>query len=224
MFNGRLRGTFLLDLEVVGARNLAPHVRSLELASSDLREFEYVPGQDVMFMLAGGLRRRYTIRRADAQAGTAEIEVELHADPGPATRWVLAAGPGARIEAIGPRGKIAISPQAGSHLFIADDSAMPAAFAMMEALPPGAPASAVLVTAHGAGSRPGPATGHALTWVERLPARLPSADAAYALGELGLVRATTQLLIAAGMPRESIATKAYWRADQANAANGEPEQ
>jgi hypothetical protein len=47
MFNGRLKGSYLLDLEVVGVDELAPHVRLITMASSDLVGFEHTPGQDL---------------------------------------------------------------------------------------------------------------------------------------------------------------------------------
>ncbi|HVM64636.1 MAG TPA: siderophore-interacting protein, partial [Acidimicrobiales bacterium] len=171
LFGGRLRGAYLLDLEVVAAERIAPHVRSITVASSDLVGFAYTPGQDLMiaFPDAGAaVRRRYTVRRADGAAGTADLEFELHAGGGAAARWAAAARVGEHLDGIGPRGTIGTHPGADHHLFVADDSAMPAAFAMIEALGPGSRATAVLVTAHGAESRPGPASTvpSTLTWVD----------------------------------------------------------
>ena len=230
LFGGRLTDAFLLALEVTGAEHVAQYVRSITFASPDLVGFEQKPGQDLQFQFAG-VRRRYTIRRADPLAGTAEIQVELHPAGGPATAWARAVAPGDRVDAIGPRGKIATRPDAPAHLFIADDSSMPAAFAMLEALPATTSATALLVTAHGADSRPGPAAlaPATLTWLE--PAHLAAsleqlelapATAAYVLGELGLVRSARELLEQAGLSPEAIATKAYWRRDKSNAENGEP--
>jgi NADPH-dependent ferric siderophore reductase len=68
MFGGRLKGSYLLDLEVVGVDEVAPHVRLITMASPDLAGFEYTPGQDLLFEFPDGdraLRRRYTIRRSD---------------------------------------------------------------------------------------------------------------------------------------------------------------
>lgn len=229
IFGGRLRDAFLLDLDVLAVADLAPHVRSILTRSSDLVGFEHDPGQDVMFDFLKDdrlVRRRYTIRRCDPLEGTAEFQVEVHAEAGPATAWALRAEPGARIAAIGPRGKITIRPEAPSHFFIADDSAMPAAFAMLEALPEGTPAAALLVTPYGPESRPGPASPAALTWLEEpqlLDALECRPDAAvYVLGEHGLVRAVRQLLAERAFPEELIAAKAYWRRDQPNAEHGEP--
>lgn len=234
LFGGRLRDAFLLELEVVGVEAIAPHVRHLTLASTDLLGFEYQAGQDLMldFSEPGHtVRRRYTIRRADPIAGTVDLEVEMHSSAGVATRWALDATVGSRVEAVGPRGTIFLRPAAGSYLFVADDSAMPAGFAMMEALPRGSTAMAVLVTPHGAESRPGPdvSADVRLLWVEE--AQVPEAIAglvleqgvaAYVYGERSLVLDAVSLLAAAGVDNDAIASKAYWRRNQPNAANGEP--
>jgi NADPH-dependent ferric siderophore reductase len=234
MFGGRLKGSYLLDLEVVGVDEITPHVRLITMASSDLVGFEYTPGQDLLFAVPDGdltLRRRYTIRRLDPAAGIADFEIELHDGRGPATHWAAKAEVGEHLEAIGPRGGISLRPTATSHLFVIDDSAMPAAFALLEALPAGTPATAFLVTRHGAKSRPAPAGAPAssLLWLneaemlEILSDLHPAAGtAAYIFGERHLVRTAEELLIAGGLDRDAIASKAYWRRDQPNASHGEP--
>ena len=234
MFGGRLKGSYLLDLEVVGVDEVAPHVRLITMASSDLVGFEYAPGQDLLFEFPDAdraLRRRYTIRRSDPAAGIADFEIEIHDGRGPATRWAAKTDLGEHLEAIGPRGGISLRPTATSHLFVVDDSAMPAAFALLEALPPGTPATALLVTSHGARSRPGPtgAPATSLVWLDRagmvemLSELHPAAGtAAYLLGERHLVRTAEELLVRGGLDRDAVASKAYWRRDQANASHGEP--
>lgn len=233
-FGGRLRGAYLLDLEVTAVDDVASHVRSVTVASTDLIGFEHAAGQDLMieFPLSGGtVRRRYTLRRSDPAAGTAVLEMERHEGLGPAVTWLAGARPGLRLQAIGPRGSIRLRPEAASHWFVVDDSAMPAAFAMLEALPPGADAIAFLVTPHGCGSRPTPelAKGKALRWVDpaELPAVLsmasvPAGGAVQLLGERTMVRDARAILQEIGVPSEAIVTKAYWRRDQANAPHGEP--
>ncbi|HVA07674.1 MAG TPA: siderophore-interacting protein [Acidimicrobiales bacterium] len=234
MFGGRLKGSYLLDLEVVGVDEVAPHVRLITMASPDLVGFEYTPGQDLLFEFRDGdltLRRRYTIRRLDSAAGIADFEIEIHDGCGPATRWAAKAEVGEHLETIGPRGGISLRPTATSHLFVVDDSAMPAAFALLEALPAGTPATALLVTSHGVKLRPAPAGGPAtsLVWLdqaemlEMLSDLHPAAGtAAYLFGERHLIRTTEGLLIAGGLDRDVIASKAYWRRDQPNASHGEP--
>ena len=234
LFGGRYTDAFLLDLEVVRAENPASHVRSLTVASSDLVGFEFRAGQDLMIGFPGGgrtLRRRYTIRRGDPTAGTVDLEFEIHRDGGVATRWAAKADIGSRLEAIGPRGVITLRPGTRPHLFVADDSAMPFAFAMLEALPPAAEATAILVSRHGPGSRPGPVSAGdtRLVWVtdaeigEAIEGLGPvRGTAAYVNGERHLVVHVVDLLIAAGVDPGDVTSKAYWRRDQPNEDRGEP--
>jgi NADPH-dependent ferric siderophore reductase len=219
---------------VAGVDEVAPHVRLITMASPDLVGFEYMPGQDLLFEFPDGdraLRRRYTIRRLDPAAGIADFEIEIHDGRGPAARWAAKAEVGEHLEAIGPRGGISLRPTATSHLFVVDDSAMPAAFVMLEALPADTPATALVVTSHGAKSRPAPAGAPAasLLWLdqpemlEMLSDLHPATDtAAYLFGERHLVRTAEELLIAGGLDRDAMASKAYWRRDQPNASHGEP--
>src|SRR6202022_3795986 len=53
--------------------------------------------------------------------------------------------PGLQSEASGPRGKIGLAPNADWHLFAGDATALPGAFAMIDALPPSVRASAYLM-------------------------------------------------------------------------------
>ncbi len=234
LFGGRLQGAYLLDLEVLDIADLAPHVRSLTVASTDLVDFDYAPGQDLMIEFPAGersVRRRFTIRRADRAAGMADLEFEIHGAAGVASRWAAQAEVGDRLAAIGPRGAVTLRAEAASHLFVSDDSAFPAACAMLEGLPPEATATVILVTPHGPLSRPGPngVTSTRQFWIDKteLSAVIAGLDlqfpiAAHVNGERQLVRRVTDLLVSAGIDQADIASKAYWRYDQPNAAHGEP--
>jgi NADPH-dependent ferric siderophore reductase len=110
---------------------------------------------------------------------------------------------------------------------VGDESSAPATFAMAEALPAGVTAMAVLVAEAGELPVNGPAELD-LSWlaedaVERhlhaVP--LPAGTMAYVNGERSLVRRAATVLAARGLQPKAIATKAYWRRDQANAAHGE---
>ncbi len=46
--------------------------------------------------------------------------------------------------------------------------------------------------------------------------------AAYLFGERHLVRTAKEHLVTAGLDRDAMASKAYWRTDQPNASHGEP--
>src|SRR5690349_12806618 len=144
---GSLAGTRRLQFEVTGAAQLTPHMRRMELTAPELDGFSYAPGQDVMLLVAAEgsrpVRRRYTIRHLDLGRRLLTIDVVLHGD-GPGERWIRAAGPGDRVEGIGPRGKITTVPAADWHLFMGDESALPAIFAMTESLPGDSVATVVI--------------------------------------------------------------------------------
>jgi len=234
MFGGHLKGSYLLDLAVIGVEEIAEHVRLIKVASSDLVGFEYAPGQDLLFEFPDGdrtLRRRYTIRRLDSPQGIADFEIEMHDGLGPATRWAAEAQVGERLEAIGPRGAVKVRSEAMNHLFVVDDSAMPAAFAMLDALPANMSAIALLVTSHGAKSRPTvadrPET--SLVWLDQdeivdelNDLYIPADTAVYLFGERQLVRLVEEILVEDGIDRDAVKSKAYWRRDKPNASHGEP--
>lgn len=144
---GPLADTRKLHFEVAASQLLTPHMQRLELTAPELDGFSYAPGQDVMLLVAADgrkpVRRRYTIRQLDRSALRLTIDVVRHGD-GPGERWVRSAAPGDRIEGIGPRGKVVPSPEADWHLFMGDESAMPAILAMTESLPGDAEATLVL--------------------------------------------------------------------------------
>jgi NADPH-dependent ferric siderophore reductase len=239
---GPLAGTRRLDLEVVSASDMTPHMRRLELTGPQLDGFGYLPGQDVMLLVAADgnrpVRRRYTIRSLDPARRLLTIDVVLHGD-GPGERWVRAASPGDRIEGIGPRGKITAPPSAGWHLFIGDESALPAIFSMTESLPgdsvatliieiPGpddeqdlsAAARTRLSWLHRGAAVPGEAAALAAEAAEvELP---PGEGHAYLLGEARVVSRLRDVLAARGLRPDQVSPKAYWGRGRANAGHGEP--
>jgi len=149
--------------------------------------------------------------------------------------------PGDAVEAVGPRGKISLDPDADWHLFIGDDSFAPASLNMAEAVDP---AKEVLLAIEVDG--PGHEHPHRIranlggpVWVMRDGATgssaaleaalaattLPSGRGhAYVGGEHSVVRTLRDALIARGMEPESVSFKPYWRLGRQNAANGEPER
>lgn len=236
VFGGRLAACFLLDLEVATVSDPSDRLRTITFRSSDLVDFAWQPGQDVMFTVppgptAGGptARRRYTIRRADPLAGTLDIDVVLHGD-GPFARWAAAVSPGDRIDGIGPRGAIVLRDGATHHVFVGDESAIAVSFAMAEALPAGASSTVVLgVDGPAPDLVPTCAADVAVVWVDidaigdaLRSLHVPAGAAAYVNGEGSLVRSAADVLAERGVDRDSIATKPYWRRDQPNAPHGEP--
>jgi NADPH-dependent ferric siderophore reductase len=239
---GPLAGTSRLSLEVIDAAQLTPHMRRLRLTAPQLAGFGYLAGQDVMLLVdvEGNrpVRRRYTIRGLDQASRTITIDVVLHGD-GPGERWVRAARPGDTIEGIGPRGKITTAEDADWHLFVGDESALPAIFRMAEALPGGTPVRILIEIPDPEDEQDLRAVASAhVTWLHRrgAPAGRPGALAAaaeqvplpggpghaYLLGEASVVARLREVLAARGVESGQVSPKAYWGRGRANASHGEP--
>jgi NADPH-dependent ferric siderophore reductase len=240
--SGSLAGTSRLPLVVAESRLLTPHMQRLRLTAAELAGFRYSPGQDVMLLVAADgnrpIRRRYTIRSLDRARLLLTLDVVLHGS-GPGERWVRSASPGDQIEGIGPRGKITPSAPADWHLFVGDESALPAIFAMTESLPGESSATLLLEV-------PGPDDEQELSalarttvsWLHRLgapagdPAALAAAAAkaklppgnghAYLLGEARTVSLLRDVLGNRGLTPDQMSPKAYWGRGRANASHGEP--
>lgn len=240
-----LAGVRTWSLQVVAVDDITPRMRRVELSGPELETLEHVPGQDVMLIFPRDgdrpIHRRYTIRRFDRAGPLLELNFVMHGD-GPAARWARSAQAGSRIDVAGPRGKITLVGDAEWHLFAGDETGLPAALAMMEALPSGVPACGFFVVDGPAEEQPpagaaGP--GRAITWVHRgeapevdrdLTAVVEAADLpagrghAYLAGEVGLVAALQGCLQERGLSAEQVSGKPYWNRARANAGHGEPER
>jgi NADPH-dependent ferric siderophore reductase len=242
VLTGPLAATTRMQLEVVDSAPLSPGMQRLVLTAPELAGLQYQPGQDMMLMVAVDgdrpVRRRYTIRALDHARRLLTLDVVRHAG-GPGERWVAAARPGDRVEGIGPRGKIFLAEAADWHLFIGDDSALPAYLTMAGALPAGARALVILEVPGPAGEQDVVTAADAeVTWLHRDggpagdPAALAAAAAAvtlppgrghaYLAGEATVVLRLRETLAAHGLAPEQISPKAYWGRGRANASHGEP--
>ena len=237
---GPLAATTRMQLGVVDSSPLSPGMQRLVLTAPELAGLEYQPGQDMMLMVAVDgdrpVRRRYTIRALDRERRLLTIDVVRHAD-GPGERWVAAARPGDKIEGIGPRGKIFLNPDADWHLFIGDDSALPAYLTMAGAVPAGARALVILEVPGPDAEQDAPA-GAEVAWLHRdgrpagdptvlveaagTVALPPGRGHAYLAGEATVVLRLREALAARGLAAEQISPKAYWGRGRANASHGEP--
>ncbi len=79
--------------------------------------------------------RHFTVRRYVPERHELWMDFVLHGDEGFAGPWAARAEPGDRIIALGPGGKWTPAPDAAWTLIAADDAAVPAALAVLEALP-----------------------------------------------------------------------------------------
>jgi NADPH-dependent ferric siderophore reductase len=211
-------------LTVLGAEQVTPRVRNLTFTAPDLGEMDWAPGQDLVLNLPDAPRRHYTIRFLTN--GVLAIDFVLHGH-GAAAAWAMQAKPGDEIEALGPRGRTRLAQDADWHLFVGDETCLPAIFAMAETLPAGARAWAFLEVESEAERQAvfSPGTLH-ITWVTRGGPAAPddlllkcvqgfAAPAgrghAYIIGETSGVRAQRQWLMQNGWDRDQITAEGYWR-------------
>lgn len=222
------------NLEVVESYDAEPNMRRVVFTCPDIEEFEYKPGQAIVFMLplADGQtgRRHYTIRSFDQDTRTFSVDFLKHGD-GPAPLWAIAAKPGDAIEAKGPRGGAWLRPDADWHVVTGDETCIPAIAHMLETMPPDAVVHAFIEVDGPGGeidieTRPG---AH-LRWLHRNGAKAGASDHmvdalggfhlpaghghAIIIGETSNVRRQRHQLIARGMTRDQISSEGYWRPDR----------
>ncbi|MEV7613380.1 siderophore-interacting protein [Streptomyces sp. NPDC089799] len=186
--------------------------------------------------------RSYTVReqrRTDTGGTEVDIDFVLHGGTSPASNWAGRAVPGSRIMAIGPAAaenkSVRFRPPAGTDALVmyADETALPAAAAILEGLPAGTPVRAVFEVPHEDDrflSVPG-GDGRDISWVVRDPAtpgperaervreafralELPAARAPYAwiAGEAGTVREVRRHLVQErSVDRRAVRFTGYWR-------------
>ncbi|WP_405537291.1 siderophore-interacting protein [Streptomyces sp. NBC_00075] len=194
--------------------------------------------------------RSYTLRalRADAQGRTTEIDIDfvLHgvepgaATPaGPASLWASRAGAGDRVLLLGPaiadNRAIRFRPPTGADLVViwADETAVPAASAILESLPAGTRAQVWLEAGHAGDIQDLVTAADAeITWLVRgagggsggtgapsaleaiRGAQLPSAERPYVwiAGESSVVKELRRHLVRErGIDRRAVTFVAYWR-------------
>jgi NADPH-dependent ferric siderophore reductase len=171
--------------------------------------------------------RTYTVRRWDADTGELTVDFVYHGDEGIAGPWAKNARPGDQIAFLGPGGAYAPDPEADWHLFIGDESALPAIAASLERLPAGVPAVVIAEVEDDTEEQALECAGElSLTWVHRAgpaagagiedivrSADLPAGRVhAFVHGDAGFVRAVRRHLRSErGMPREAMSVSGYWR-------------
>ncbi|MGD0876208.1 MAG: siderophore-interacting protein [Acidimicrobiales bacterium] len=217
---------------VTARRVVTERAVRLRLAGQSLVGLTSLPAQDIEVILNDGLgppvKRRYAIRTLRSAVGEIDVDVVLHENGGPGSRWAAQAEISARVEFVGPCGKLELL-AAYWHLFVGDEAAVPATSALCEALRSSAASTAILQVASEADRTP-IASDH-VRWVTRngVPAdtvellrsavdgfALPSWEGrAYLLGEGHTVGVLRDLLEARGLERNRIFAKGYWRARSA---------
>ncbi len=215
-------------LAVAGRHLVTPRLMRVTFQGADLDELAWKRGQDLVLELpvnGAVARRHYTIRDLDARATTLGIDFGLHDWPSTAGDWLRSVRPGDAIVAAGPRGHTYLH-DADWHLFVGDETCIPAIFAMLEGLPAGARAFAFIEIADDAERQP-VAGDAAVAWLPRHgapagPGRIladaveafafpPGQGHAYVIGETSNVRAIRQRLIARGLGKDRTCAEGYWR-------------
>jgi NADPH-dependent ferric siderophore reductase len=182
-------------------------------------------------------RRTYTVRAADPDAGRIAIDFVVHGDEGIAGPWAASARPGDLLSLSGPGGGYAPSPASGiRRLLIADDSAIPAVAAALEALPADAEGLA-LIEVDGADDElvlTAP-VGVTVRWLHRGPAGAAHGDLlvdavdalapveqpveVFAHGERGAIKRIRVILTDRWtLPRSAMSISAYWASGRAEDA------
>lgn len=184
--------------------------------------------------------RSYTVReQRRTAAGVDEVDIDfvLHGSSSPASAWAGRAVTGRRIMAIGPavaeNKSVRFQPPAGTDAFLlyADETALPAAAAILDRLPAGTPVRAWFEVPHADDRLYLQAPdGADITWVVREPgaggertdrvlealrtAQRPAAGAPYAwiAGESATIRAVRRHFVQdCGIDRRSVRFTGYWR-------------
>jgi NADPH-dependent ferric siderophore reductase len=175
--------------------------------------------------------RTYTVRWYDAETGELAIDFVTHGDEGVAAPWAQAARPGDEVIVRGPGGAYAPSPDADWHLFVGDESAIPAIGAALEALPTGVPAMVFLqVGGEAEVQKLASPADVEITWLHRSDFPTPEAAGdvlvdlvrslefpagrvnAFVHGEAGFVADLRRHLTAdRGVARDMLSISGYWR-------------
>jgi len=174
--------------------------------------------------------RAYTLRSVDRAAGELAIDFLVHGDEGIAGPWAAAAQPGDELTFLGPGSDWAPRPDADAHLFVGDESALPAIASGLESLLANRPPAVATVFAEVAerGLEYPLPEGPGLTaiWVYRdgaaygeplvkavLDAPFPQGDVeAFVHGNADMVRPLRRYLLRErGLAREKLSISGYWR-------------
>lgn len=169
--------------------------------------------------------RWYTVRAHRPAQQQIDVDIVLHGDSGPASRWATHARPGDRVgfrESSAPY----LAPEQGHVLLVADETALPALAAILETQAPAGPTT-VLAEVPGPADIPAIATDATIHWFHRgdtdpgsalLPAlpelvtpHLDSLGYAWLCGERAIATEARRWLVAQGVDPELIMFSGYWR-------------
>ena len=181
--------------------------------------------------------RAYTLRSVDRAAGELAIDFVVHGDEGIAGPWAAAALPGDVLRFAGPGSDWAPRPHADAHLFVGDESALPAIASGLDFLlgqRPDAVATVFAEVEAAALEYPLPTgPGVEVIWVYRdgaaygerlveavVAAPYPAGDVeAFVHGNADMVRPLRRYLLRErGLERGKLSISGYWRAGHTDEA------
>ena len=173
-------------------------------------------------------RRTYTPRRFDPVGLLLDIDFVHHGD-GLAASWAASAKPGDTLFVNGPGGGYDVPPDAAEVILVADDTALPAAGTILEAMPAGARPVVLCEVADAAERRPlSPRADVPATWLFRdgasrvpgslleravrdLPAPGPTTCWWIACEAAAMRRIRRHLLVERGVDPARVHTRGYWK-------------
>ena len=165
--------------------------------------------------------RTYTVRWVDVRNQRLAIDFVIHGDEGVAGPWAASAQPGDVLVLSGPGGGYAPDPDADWHLFIGDESALPAIAAGLEALDREASGIAIIEVSDETGIQDVAApAGIDLRWIitgeQTLAAALvesswPAGDVqVFAHGEREAMKELRAVFSERGVERSRLSLSGYW--------------
>jgi NADPH-dependent ferric siderophore reductase len=170
--------------------------------------------------------RTYTLREVDRDTGEIVIDFVYHGDVGLAGPWAASAEPGTELLVLGPGGAYAPDPDAGWHLLVGDESALPAIAAALAEIPAGTPVHAFVEVADAAEEQKLSTAGELhLRWLHRESAgegalveavralEFPEGRVhAFVHGEAGAVKELRRHLVdERGLSTDQLSISGYWR-------------
>jgi NADPH-dependent ferric siderophore reductase len=184
--------------------------------------------------------RNYTVRRHDPAGGEIDVDFALHEDPGIATRWAAGAKPGDRAGFAGPRTHWEADGGADWSLLVAVDTGVPAALAILESLPAGHRAIALLEVADDREEQPVATNANAdVRWLSRnrqapgtttlLPDTLRKLELpagrgrVWGAGESRVMRRVRDhVRRSRGIPKEAVSVLGYWAVSRSSNGTSSP--
>ncbi|MCP3059405.1 siderophore-interacting protein [Myxococcus sp. K38C18041901] len=213
---------FAKPSHVTHVEALSARLKRVRFEGASLRGVVHEPGHEVEFRVSATEFRHYTPSLLDAQHGIMEVVFYLHGQ-GPGSAWAQGLKAGDAVDILGPGGRLAVDPDADSHLFLGDETCLGLFQAMVRALPSPLRLSGAVEVEPGCEDwlekvgvpltavtrEPGGARGEALcAWLGR---NVRKEATCYLAGHAGsIVRLRQELLERHGLDKRALRSKAYW--------------